>query len=70
MKQKITIEGMSCGHCKNAVENAVKSLVGVTVAEVDLAAKTLTVEFDENKTDLEQIQAVIDDAGYTVVEIP
>lgn len=66
MKKVITIEGMSCGHCKNAVEKAVKALVGVTVAEVDLAAKTLTVEFDENKTDVEQIEAVIDDAGYTV----
>jgi len=66
MRQVITVEGMSCGHCKNAVEKAVKSLVGVSGAEVDLTAKTLTVEFDENRTDLEQIAAAIDDAGYTV----
>lgn len=67
MRKAITVEGMSCGHCKNAVEMAVKSLMGVSAAEVDLAAKTLTVEFDENKTDLEQIVAVIEDAGYDVV---
>lgn len=66
MKQTLTVEGMSCGHCKNAVEKAVKGLPGVSVAEVDLAAKSLTVEFDENVTSFAEIKAAIEDAGYTV----
>lgn len=67
MKKTLTIEGMSCNHCKNAVEKAVKSLPGISFAEVDLAAKLLTVEFDETKTDIDQVRAAVEDAGYEVV---
>lgn len=67
-KDTIFIEGMSCGHCKNAVEEAVKSLTGVMLAEVDLEAKTLMVEFDSNNTTLEKIKEAVDEEGYTVVE--
>lgn len=66
MKKTLTVEGMSCGHCKNAVEKAVKAIAGVQSAEVDLAAKTLTVDFDEALTTLDTIVEVVDDAGYTV----
>lgn len=38
-----TVEGMHCNHCKAAVEKAAGSLKGVTSAEVNLGAKTLTV---------------------------
>lgn len=68
VSEQIIVEGMSCGHCKAAVEKAVSALPGVKVADVDLAAKTLAVEFDNNQTTLEQIKEVIDDEGYTVVE--
>ena len=32
----INVEGMSCDHCRNAVESALAKLNGVTSAEVDL----------------------------------
>lgn len=65
-QQTITVLGMSCGHCKNAVEKAAKGLNGVTAATVDLAAKTLKVEFDETKTSLDQIKSAVEEEGYTV----
>ena len=65
--QVFNVEGMSCNHCKNAVEKAVGGLPGVKAAEVDLAAKTLKVDFDENKASAEAIKKAVDDAGYTVV---
>lgn len=67
MKKTLVVEGMSCNHCKDAVEKAVKSLPGIMFAQVDLAAKTLTVEFDETKTDIDQVRAVVEDEGYQVV---
>lgn len=66
MQKKIIVEGMSCGHCKNAVEKAVKALDGVSFAEVDLSAKQLTVEFDDDAVSMEQIKAAIEEEGYTV----
>lgn len=66
-KHQIIVEGMSCGHCKAAVEKAVSALPGVGLAHVDLETKTLVVEYDGSKTTLENIKAVIDEEGYTVV---
>ncbi|MEG6586545.1 copper chaperone CopZ [Dendrosporobacter sp. 1207_IL3150] len=66
-KQILKVEGMSCGHCKNAVEKAVGSLPGVAAAEVDLAAKQLTVEFDSSKLSLNQIKEAVEEQGFDVV---
>jgi copper chaperone len=66
-KQILTVEGMSCGHCKNAVETAVRALAGVSSAHVDLAAKQLTVEFDAAAVSLSQIKEAVEEQGYDVV---
>mgnify|MGYP003301837748 CR=1 FL=1 len=67
MKQTITVEGMHCGHCKQAVEGAVRELRGVTEAVVDLDAKTLTVTFDEGAVTLADIEEAVEDQGFDVV---
>lgn len=66
-KHQIIVEGMSCGHCKVAVEKAVSALPGVKFADVNLAAKTLVVEFDSFQTTLEEIKEAVDEQGFTVV---
>ena len=65
-KHVISVQGMSCNHCKNAVEKAAKSLSGVAMAEVSLAANNLTVEFDPSKVTLEEIKKAVAEEGYTV----
>lgn len=67
MKQVITVDGMRCGHCKQAVEGAVRALAGVACADVDLAAKTLTVDFDDAQVTLEAIKEAVEDQGFDVV---
>jgi len=66
-KYILIVEGMSCGHCKNAVEKAVSTLGGVISAVVDLPNKTLAVEIDASKVTLEKIKEAVDDEGFTVV---
>ncbi len=61
----LNVEGMSCGHCVSSVEKAVSSLGAV--AKVDLAAKKVSVEYDENKVTLGAIKEAIEDQGYDVV---
>jgi len=65
---KITfhVDGMSCEHCKTAVEKALKGLNGVQAAEVDLAAKTAQVIYDANKANRDTLAGAITDAGYEV----
>ncbi|MFB5268886.1 copper ion binding protein [Paenibacillus enshidis] len=61
----LNVEGMSCNHCVNAVQTAVKNAGGS--ARVDLASKTVEVEFDESKATLKAIKDAIEDQGYDVV---
>ena len=42
----LKVDGMSCEHCVKAVTTAVGSLEGVAKVAVDLAAKSVEVEFD------------------------
>ena len=63
----LRVEGMSCNHCNQAVETAVQKLTGLTKAEVDLAAKTLKVEFDGEKTSMQEIRHAVEETGFEVV---
>ncbi len=64
-KTVLKVEGMSCGHCVNTIETTLKNL-GAN-GKVDLANKTVIVEFDENKVSLDAVKAAIEDQGYDVV---
>jgi len=65
-KEVIKVDGMSCNHCKMAVEAAVKKITGVAAAEVNLAEKTLQVEYDNEKADMAMIRQAIEDVGFEV----
>lgn len=65
-KELIKVDGMSCNHCKMAVEAAVKKITGVAAAEVNLAEKTLQVEYDNEKADMAIIRQAVEDAGFEV----
>ncbi|WML37346.1 heavy metal translocating P-type ATPase [Clostridium sp. OS1-26] len=60
----LKIEGMTCVACAKAVERVSKKLDGVTEASVNLATEKLSVDFDESKLNVQDIQAAIEKAGY------
>lgn len=66
-KKTVIIEGMSCEHCKNRVEISINEIEGAA-AKVNLGRKEAVVSMEKDISD-EQIRAVIEKAGYTVVEI-
>lgn len=67
MNKKMTIEGMSCGHCSARVEKALNGIEGVR-AKVDLEAKTAFIELDSEVGD-DVLKKAVEDAGYEVVGI-
>ena len=67
MEKIISIEGMSCGHCKASVEEALSKLAGVEFAEVDLEKKQAVVKGKD--LDDKTLTETIDDIGFDVVEI-
>jgi copper chaperone CopZ len=62
MEQTITVEGMSCEHCDETVEDALHDVDGVTDATADHEAATASVDGDSETATL--VQAV-EDAGYS-----
>ncbi len=68
MKRVMKVNGMSCGHCKARVEKALLANPAVSAAVVDLAAATVAVELTAELSDGE-LKAIVEDAGYEVVEI-
>ncbi len=64
----INVAGMSCKHCKMAVEKSLQSLSGVTNAEVDLVANIVKIAYDMGKVNLDDLEKAITDAGYEVVK--
>ncbi|WP_435362377.1 heavy-metal-associated domain-containing protein [Haloarchaeobius sp. DFWS5] len=62
MSTTITVKGMSCGHCEQTVEEALRGVSGVTDATADREVEQASVDSDADVADL--VQAV-EDAGYT-----
>ncbi len=56
------IEGMSCGHCLNAVNRALGSLPGVRIDQLRIGRAD--VSYDESVTDPSQLEAAVIEAGY------
>lgn len=63
-KLNLKIDGMSCPHCKKALEAAIGQLEGVHSVNVDLSSSTAIIEA-ENKELLDRIKETVVEAGYT-----
>jgi len=66
-KETIKVEGMSCKHCKMAVEKAALGVAGVESAEVNLESGTLSVVYDPGRASREKIVAAVNGAGYKAI---
>ncbi len=60
------VQGMTCGHCVQAVSQEVGALSGVQQVDVDLVAGAVTVT-SERELDREAVRAAVDEAGYHLV---
>lgn len=61
----LKVEGMSCGHCVNSIEGALKR-IGAQ-GKVDLGAKSVSVQFEETELTAQAIKETIEEQGYDVV---
>ncbi|AUV82439.1 heavy metal transporter [Salinigranum rubrum] len=58
----ITVEGMTCGHCEQTVEEALQDVSGVTDVTVDREEEQVSVDGDADATTLVE---TVENAGYT-----
>ncbi|MCL2358714.1 MAG: cation transporter [Candidatus Bathyarchaeota archaeon] len=58
---------MSCKHCVHTVTSALSKLEGVINVKVDLATKTISLNFNSDLISLTELKKTITDEGYRVV---
>ena len=65
---RLSIDGMTCGHCVSAVSSALTSLPSVTVREVTMGSAD--VAFDPDKVSVAQLLDAVNDEGYVASAEP
>lgn len=66
---EFTVAGLTCGHCVQAVEEAVSALEGVESASVDLFPGGRSRLIVSGKATGAAVREAVTSAGYTVISI-
>lgn len=62
----LTVRGMKCGGCESNVTNKLQEVDGVLSVSAANKEDLVDLEFDTEKTTLNELIQVISDAGFTV----
>ncbi len=62
----LNVPAISCNHCKMAIEGAVRDIEGVVSVDVEVPEKTVSLEYDPDQVDLEEVKDTIEEEGYEV----
>ena len=65
-ERTFNVEGMSCTHCKAAVEERLNALSGVEISNADFERGTVEVRYDESRVTTVDIKKAVQEAGYTL----
>ncbi len=58
---QLDVTGMTCGHCQNAVRNALESVEGVQKADVNLNSGVARITGD---ADADKLVRAVEEEGY------
>ncbi|MGC9505153.1 heavy metal translocating P-type ATPase [Baaleninema sp.] len=65
----LSLQGMSCAACANAIEKSIANVPGVKHCNVNFATHQATVRYQDDTTDIDTIQKAVSDAGYSAKPI-
>jgi copper chaperone len=66
-KVTLQVEGMTCGHCEIAVQDAVRKLPGIKKVKANKRKKEAVVDYDAALVEVETIIKAIAATGYQVI---
>ena len=64
----LSVPDISCQHCVNAINGALEVLPGIETVDTDIPTKTVHLRYEPAKISLEQVEAALDDVGYTIAK--
>ncbi|MBC6434568.1 copper-translocating P-type ATPase [Nostoc sp. HG1] len=65
----LKLRGMSCASCANSIEDAIRSVPGVSECSVNFGVEQASITYDPQQTDLKTIQDAVAAAGYSAQPI-
>lgn len=68
-KVLLKIDGMTCSACSSGLEKFLNKQDGIETASVNLIMNNASIEYDDSKLTLEQVEKFIDKAGFTSLGI-
>jgi copper chaperone CopZ len=66
----LSVPDVSCQHCVNTINGALGVLPGVEAVSTEIPTKSVHLRYNSAQLSIEQIEATLDDAGYTVSHEP
>ena len=64
-KVLLKIDGMTCSACSSGLEKFLNKQDGIETASVNLIMNNASIEYDDSKLTLEQVEKFVDKAGFT-----
>ena len=64
-KVLLKIEGMTCSACSSGLEKYLNKQDGIIAASVNLIMNNASIEYDDTKLSLEQVEKFVDKAGFS-----
>ena len=62
----LNINGMTCMGCVNSIKNVVEKISGVNDVDVSLESNQVKIQYDPEKTNINQFKKTIVEAGFEV----
>ena len=62
----LNVPDISCAHCEKTVLETLQDKPGVKAVQVNIPAKSVYLDFDENAFTLDQVKEALDEEGYPV----
>ena len=60
------VHGMTCEGCEKAINSSIKNIEGIAEVSSSHVDSVTKVKFDKTKTSIDEIQAAIENTGYSV----
>ena len=67
VKETYPVLGMTCASCVRKIETVLGKTEGISEASVNFASEKVTIEYDNDKIDLDKIEKIIKSLGYELI---
>ena len=64
----LSVPDVSCEHCVKTINGALGAVAGVEQVSTDIPSKTVHLTYDAAQVSMQQIEEILDDAGYTIAK--